>query len=162
MAVFTILVDNREQKPWLFEGYPVETRNVTLKTGDYTLEQFCEYDDANDTYIPNLAVERKAPSDFLGSITGGRERFKGEIKRAEDWDDELKVYVEAPWDDFQNRYSEVLKYRKVYPNQIKGTVREWEKYYNVTFDFYQSRLKAEQSAFDYLMTAHRAAQYAPP
>jgi hypothetical protein len=61
MAVFTILVDNREQKPWLFEGYPVETRNVTLKTGDYTLEQFCEYDDANDTYIPNLAVERKAP-----------------------------------------------------------------------------------------------------
>jgi hypothetical protein len=72
------------------------------------------------------------------------------------------VYVEAPWDDFQNRYSEVLKYRKVYPNQIKGTVREWEKYYNVTFDFYQSRLKAEQSAFDYLMTAYRAAQYAPP
>lgn len=151
MAFFTVLSDNRERKPWPFTDYNVDVERVTLHTGDYTLAQFCEYDPENDTYHPTCAVERKAPSDFLGSITNDRERFKKEIKRARSWDDELKVYVEAPWAAFQNRYSDVLKYRKVYPNQIEGTVSEWEKWYNVTFEFYDSRAAAEQAAFDYLM-----------
>ena len=42
MAVFTILVDRREQKPWLFENYPVDTKEVTLETGDYTIAELCE------------------------------------------------------------------------------------------------------------------------
>ncbi|WP_372611693.1 ERCC4 domain-containing protein [Halomonas sp.] len=155
MSVFAILVDNREQKPWTFDGYPVETRSVTLETADYTLERFCDYDEENDTYIPELGVERKAPSDFLNSITHGRERFKSEIIRAEYWDDELQVIIEAPWSKFQNRYSDVLKYRKVYPNQISGTVEEWEKWYNVVFQFADSRLIAERDCLRYLMTAYR-------
>lgn len=159
MAVFTVLCDNREQKPYHFDGYPVDTENVTLKTGDYTLAQFCEYDAEHDTYHPTKAVERKAPSDFLGSITGDRDRFKDEIKRASDWDEPMKVVVEAPWSQFQNRYSDVLQYRKVYPNQIEGTVREWEKWYNVEFDFHPSRLMAEQATFDCLMTAYRTGSF---
>lgn len=161
MAVFTILSDSREQKPFTFEGYPVETETVTLETGDYTLEDACDYDDRLDTYRPRFAVERKSPSDFLHSITHRREQFKAEIKRAADWDDPLRVVVEAPWQVFMNRYSDVLKYRKVYPNQIEGTVKTWERYYNVEFEFADSRTMAEQKAFDFLMTWYRAHQYGP-
>lgn len=161
MAVLTILADNREQKGWNFSGYPVEVENVTLETGDYSIPEACDYDDRLDTYIPHFAVERKSGSDFLQSITHGRERFKAEIKRAAEWDDALKVNISEPWQTFQNRYSDLLKYRKVYPNQIAGTVREWEKYYNVEFHFFPSREAAEQDTFDTLMTYFRGYQYAP-
>ena len=161
MAVFTILADNREKKGWPFTSYPVEVRNVTLETGDYTIPEVCEYDERLDTYIPKFAVERKSGADFLQSITHHRDRFKAEIKRAEDWDSALKVNVEEPWTTFQNRYSDLLKFRKVYPNQIEGTVREWEKWYNVEFNFYWDRAEAEQDTFDTLMTLYRAYQYSP-
>ncbi|AGC34341.1 ERCC4 endonuclease [Halorubrum virus HRTV-11] len=161
MPVLTILADNREQKGWSFEDYPVEVENVTLETGDYTIPEACDYDERLDTYIPEFAVERKSGQDFLQSITHGRERFKAEIKRAESWDDPLKVNVAEPWTTFQNRYSELLKFRKVYPNQIAGTVREWEKWYNVGFHFYPNRAAAEQDTFDTLMTWYRAHQYLP-
>lgn len=159
MAVLTILCDSREQKPWAFDGYPVETEEVTLTTGDYSLAEACYHDERLDTYRPTFAVERKSGSDFLHSITHRRDEFKAEIKRAVGWDEPLKVNIESPWQAFQNRYSEVLRYRDVYPNQIQGTVSEWEKWYNVEFHFFADRQTAEQDAFDTLMTWYRTEQY---
>ena len=158
MSVFTILEDSREQKGWPFAEYPVEVQTVTLRTGDYTIPEVCGYDDENDTYLPRLAVERKSGGDFLHSITHSRDRFKDEIRRADEWAEPLHVNVEEPWESFQNRYSDILKYRKVYPNQIAGTVSSWSEHYNVTFRFYPNRAAAERDTFDRLMTWYRTHQ----
>lgn len=155
----TILADNREQKGWNFTNYPVELHNTTLATGDYAIPQLCDYDNRLDTYEPHFAVERKSGSDFLQSITHSRTRFQDEIKRATGWDEPLMVHVEEPWQNFQNRYSDVLRYRKIYPSQIEGTVNSWQEHYNVDFKFFSSRREAEQATFDALMTAYRAQQY---
>ena len=125
MAVFTILVDRREQKPWLFENYPVDTKEVTLETGDYTIAELCEYNDEYDTYVPSLAVERKSGPDLLQSITHGHDRFRREIVRAEDWDEPLQIYVEEPWGTFMNN-RKFMDYRDVSRHKSMALSRPWE------------------------------------
>ena len=160
MAVFTILVDRREQKPWLFENYPVDTREVTLETGDYTIAELCEYNDEYDTCVPSLAVERKSGPDLLQSITHEHARFRREIVRAEDWDEPLQIYVEEPWGTFMNN-RRFMDYRDVSPAQVNGIVTTMGRKYNADFNFYSDRQRAEQAAFDKLMTWYRAEQYSP-
>jgi len=155
MVLATILVDTREQNPWEFEDYSVDTTSVTLRTGDYTLEQFCDHDAENDTYLPQFAVERKSGQDFLQSITHRREQFKDEIKRAADWEDPLAVIIEEPWNTFEFNQG-FMSYRDVTPSQVQGTVEKWGRYYNCEWTFAGSRPAAEQHAFDTLLTRLRA------
>lgn len=150
MTLLDVLVDSREQKPWTFQGYPVTTREVTLRTGDYTLAELCDYDPEVDTYHPQYAVERKSGKDFLGSMTHRREAFKAEIKRAADWPEAMEVLVETPWETFADE-RDFMRYRDVHPNQIKGSKDSWEKWYNVEFTFCRDRAAAEQEAFDTLL-----------
>lgn len=157
MSLLTILQDRRERKPHTFTGYPsVNTREVTLNTGDYTLAEFCRYDDENDTYYPSLAVERKAGQDLVSSLTSERERFKAEIKRASDWPEPLRVVIEEPWETFRDE-RDFMQYRNVHPKQIKGTIEAWEKHYNASFSFHDDRTLAEQEVFDTLLGWHRDA-----
>ena len=79
----TILRDTRERRPWTFDGCAVETRDVTLSTGDYAVPAHCTRDTETDTYHPRFAVERKTGHDFLTSLT--RDRFEAELRRADDW-----------------------------------------------------------------------------
>ena len=65
-----IIIDTREQTPWAFPDYLVDSRRGTLKTGDYALE--------GDS---NFAIERKSLDDFLGTISSGWERFCRELDR---------------------------------------------------------------------------------
>jgi len=158
MTLFTILCDSREQKPWEFEGYPVETKTVTLATGDYTLPSFATYNEKQDTYYPDRAIERKSPDDFLSSLFQNRERFQQEIKRAGTWETPLYVVIEAPWSAFvgrYNRYTGEHGYRDVDPNRVKGTVNSWRDYFNVEWEFCTDRAAAEQFCFDALTTWHR-------
>ena len=154
MSICTILCDSREQKGYAFDRYPVDTKTVTLSTGDYTIAACCDYDESLDTYHPWFAVERKSASDFLSSISSNRDRFKEEIKRADEWDDPLHVVVEAPWTVFTNNHGP-MEYRSLTPSQVEGTVREWSKYYNVSFQFTSDRTAAEQYTFDELVTRYR-------
>lgn len=155
MTVATILVDSREQKPYEFADYPVETREETLRTADYTLPRFCEYDAENDTYVPWLGVERKSGPDLLQSITHGRDRFKNEIKRADGWPDNLRVMIETDRLIFENN-EDFMQYRDVQPNQVLGTLDAWDRYYDVEFIFAGSRQMAEQRTHDLLLTWLRA------
>ncbi len=107
----TVLRDTREQLPWTFETLPVERRDVTLSTGDYTAPKYCTHDPELDTYRPHFAVERKSRHDFLTAITevqrespalkGGedvnweRDRFERELQRAAKWSQPLPVIVES-------------------------------------------------------------------
>lgn len=82
-----ILVDTREQTPWVFnEGVTVE--RVTLSEGDYSLRGFTD----------SVRVERKSLDDLVGSITVGRERFMAECKRLKDYRRPM-IVVEASIDD---------------------------------------------------------------
>lgn len=147
MSQFTILRDTREQEGYgyYFEDYPVDVKEVTLTTGDYTIEEVGYYG-KNKTYHPPFAVERKARGDLISSITADRERFENEIKRADDWDAPMPVVVEAPLHEFeQGQY-----YANVHPNAILGTISKWPNYKNVDFFFRENEADAEKFAFEML------------
>jgi ERCC4-type nuclease len=155
MVQFNILRDNREQKPWDFDNYPVTTEDVTLSTGDYTLPELCDYDEENDTYIPHFAIERKAGNDFVSSITHHRERFLREIKRTSEWESPLPVLIEEPKTLFR-RQEGFMQYRDIAPSQIFGTVDDWESYYNVKFHFVGTRDRGQQFSYDSLASRLRS------
>ncbi|MEF8842980.1 MAG: ERCC4 domain-containing protein [Haloarculaceae archaeon] len=142
----TILRDTREQRPWAFDGCGVETRDVTLSTGDYAVPSYCTHDAEPDTYHPAFAVERKSGQDFLDSLTHGRDRFEAELQRASGWSRPLAVVVETSWETLL-RGRGCMAWRDVHPNQVVGTVSAWSRHYNVVFRFTETRRRAELCAF---------------
>lgn len=155
MSFLTILRDTREQKGWDFENQPVEVREATLTTGDYTLAEFCDHDPINDSYEPHYCIERKSGNDFVSSVTNQRDRFEAEVKRASEWESPLLVLIECSRRTIK-RNRDFMKFRDVAPSQLFGTVDSWERHYNVEFNFAGSRAKAQQIAFDVLSTRLRA------
>ena len=103
--VYKILVDTREQKPLKFER-PIEL--ITLKYGDYAFD--------NSAATCNTYVERKSLSDFIGTLSGGYERFINEIKRAEEDDAYLIVLVEDTLENASN-----FKYLPYISKKIRAT-----------------------------------------
>ena len=142
----TVLRDTREQRPWSFEGCPVETRDVTLSTGDYAVPTHCFYNPERDTYHPQFAVERKSGHDFLTALTRERERFKRELQRAVQWTQPLPVVVETSWETLLRNHG-CMAWRDIHPNQVTGTVEAWIDHYNVAFHFTETRRRAELCAF---------------
>jgi len=61
MSDFTIIVDSREQKPYLFGGYTCGVKKSGLKTGDYSIEG----------YENSICVERKSKEDLYSSLGKG-------------------------------------------------------------------------------------------
>ena len=66
-----ILVDTREQLPYLFEDYNCIIERKGLKTGDYSISGLED----------KVAVERKTKADLYNSLGKGRKRFKKEFER---------------------------------------------------------------------------------
>jgi len=118
MALYTLLIDSREQNPYNFRG---EVTEVTcIKTGDYSIKVM------DKSLQDEIAIERKSLNDFVGSITSGRERFEKEIIRAK----ELKYFaivIEADWDDIENHRYE----SKMPVNSVIGTIMGWSVKYNI-------------------------------
>ncbi|AOP12825.1 ERCC4 domain-containing protein [Haloferax volcanii] len=142
----TILRDTREQRTWTFERCAVETRDVTLSTGDYAVPTACTHDPESDTYHPRFAVERKSGDDFLTALTWERDRFCSELRRATEWPQPLAVVVETSWETLlQNRGC--MAWRDIHPNQMVGTLSTWTRHYNVVFRFVESRRRAELCTF---------------
>ena len=127
MTDFTVVVDTREQLPYIF-GPGVETVEKTLETGDYSVEG---YEDV-------FAVERKSLPDLLKSITWDRDRFKREVVRGDDLVG-FVVVIESSLRSVNNWEYE----REVHPNSVTGTVNNWEKYHNVDFEWAGDRAGAE-------------------
>ena len=142
----TVLRDTREQRPWTFDGCGVDTRDVTLSTGDYAVPMDCTHDAKVDTYHPKFAVERKSGHDFLTALTWERERFTSELQRAAEWPQPLAVVVETSWQTLL-RNRGCMQQREVHPNQIVGTLSAWTRHYNVVFRFTESRRRAELCAY---------------
>lgn len=155
MSLLTVIRDNREQKGWDFDRFPVEVIDATIKTGDYTLPEFCTQDE-NDTYHPQFAIERKGGRDFASSIHGDRDRFEAEIQRASDWDSALRVLIEEPRRTFKRNSGFMKYYNNLYWPQVRGTVDSWGDRYNVEFRFTGSAVRAERIAYDLLSDELRA------
>ena len=147
MVFLNILRDTREQRGWEFKDQTADVKDVTITTGDYTLAEFCDYDEENDTYYPNYAVERKAGQDFVSSVTRDRDRFLAEVKRASDWDAPLRVLIEEPKRLFK-RQQGFMRFRDVAPSSLFGTIGSWERNHNVEFTFVGTRERGQRLAFD--------------
>ena len=126
---FSIFIDTREQMPLVID-YPTEVKG--LKFGDYAIN-----DPENKCYI-----ERKSISDFIGTMSGGYERFCREIERSIAAEANLIVLVERPLQEclsFQY-LNYVSKKIKVTPEFVFFNVRELiQKYNNVQFLFVDGR-----------------------
>jgi len=131
---YQIIIDTREQRPLKFKR-PVTVK--TLKYGDYAF--------SSPRATCNCYIERKALSDFIGTLSGGYERLINEIKRAEDDGAYLVILVE---EKFQNALSfkflpHISKKIKATPEFIFHRVRRiTQKYPNVQFLFVNGRKEA--------------------
>ena len=100
-----IYIDTREQKPLRFKG---EIEVKTLKFGDYAF--------SDEKAACNCHIERKSLSDFIGTMSGGHERFVNEIERAQEQEAYLIILVE---ESLQNALS--FKFLPYISKKIKAT-----------------------------------------
>lgn len=120
-----LIVDTREQKPYIFKLPMIQK---ALKTGDYSVEG---YEDL-------VAIERKSLDDFIGCVTTSRDRFKRELERGND----LKrffVVIECNVDDIiKGKY-----WSKVSPESVIGSIIAWSIRYNAKFIFTGNRTASQ-------------------
>jgi len=130
-----ILIDTREQEPLRFKR-PIEV--ATLSFGDYS------FSDAKATC--NCNIERKSLSDFIGTLTGGFERFEREIIRAKDAGAYLVILIEdilANAIKFNTLPNVYRKGTKVTPDFVFRRVRDLiQKYDHIQFLFVDGRDEA--------------------
>lgn len=149
MSSFTIFVDQREQKPYKFHRYPVETEVKRLKTADYCVAG--DGIEGESHFLPEYGVERKSGKDFLESITWSRERFEDELERADSFSKRMPIVVEEPWQYFEDE----KYYKNVGLNSIIGTIDYHPEMFNVDYFFNRDRQKAEQLCFEFLKLRNR-------
>ena len=82
-----VVIDSREQLPYDLRPLSIELGG--LSTGDYGLA---------GEFSGLVAIERKSLPDFVGSCTGGRDRFDRELQRMLAYPSRA-VVVEATWAD---------------------------------------------------------------
>ena len=86
---YEILIDSREQRPLKFKN-----RNIKIMKLDYGDYAFSSPEASCKTF-----VERKAVGDFLGTISGGYDRFLRGVQRAIDDEASLIVLIEQKLSD---------------------------------------------------------------
>jgi len=106
-----IIIDSREQKPYLFPGYKTITQK--LNAGDYSIED----------YQHRIAIERKSIADLYGTIGKGRKRFVAELERLQGHEYKA-IIIEASLKD-------IVQYKDKYNNH-QGKIARMNKYYTPT------------------------------
>jgi len=86
----TIIVDNREKKPYWGKE---ECQHQRLNVGDYT----------TSALFGIYHIERKSLQDLYGTLTKGKIRFLNEIHRAKRSRIKLEIVVEGSELDFYNK-----------------------------------------------------------
>jgi DNA excision repair protein ERCC-4 len=130
-----IIIDTREQTPFLFAGYPVSIRRDGLEAGDYSVSGFER----------RIALERKSLDDLLGCLTHDRERFERELARMRGYDVAM-VVVESPLIALrQHRYKSRMD-----PEAAEQSWKAMMQRFMVPFHFAADRADAELFTFDML------------
>ena len=133
---YKIFVDTRERIPLKFKR-DIEVRKLDF--GDYAF--------SSKAATCNCYIERKMLSDFIGTMSGGYERFINEIERAKDADAYLVILVE---DSLNHAMSfpylpHISKKIKATPEFIFHRVRDIiQKYPHTQFLFVNGRVEASR------------------
>ena len=124
-----ILIDSREQAPYLFRGFDVETEVVALPVGDYSLPGFTD----------KVAIERKELNDLISCLmNGNRDRFERELAKARHFD-LFAVVVQAPLSAVsRGQYRSEMKTQAALQSILTFQVR-----YRVAFVWAGNRADAE-------------------
>ena len=135
----TIIVDSREQKPYLFDGYKTVTH--CLPVGDYSLSNL-----ENE-----ISIERKSLNDMIGSLSSGRERFEKEIQRGSQLL-YFSLIIESSLNDLLSG-----KYRsRMLPASAVQTLLSWSVKYRLPVFFAESRQHGEKITLSLLQKYARA------
>lgn len=130
-----IFIDTREQRPFTFKRFEVETERVTLPAGDYSLPGFED----------RVAIERKELNDLTGCLCKDRDRFERELAKLRFYD-LAAVVVEASLDDMsKGRYRSEMKAHAALQSVFAFQVR-----YRVPFIWAGNRAAAEYVTFSLL------------
>lgn len=126
-----IVIDNREQCPFQFEGdaYPLTRVDFgTLLTGDYSLHGMTD----------RVGIERKSLADLVTCLGRERDRFERELKRARGLEC-FVVVCEGSWLELlQGRYNSKLK-----PLSAVQSVAAFMARFGIPFFFAETRRAAE-------------------
>lgn len=130
-----ITVDTREQRPFLFTGYPCETRRGTLRTADYSLAG----------HENEVCIERKELDDIVACCMGERERFKAELDRMAAFK-AAAIVVESPLAAIRRgRY-----HSQINPASVEQSLLSFSFKHRIPIYFGRNRLHAENIAFNAL------------
>ena len=138
----TVVVDTREQEPYLFDPERVTTTRRALPAGDYSLEGRED----------QVAVERKTLEDLVATVIRSRKRFRKELERLAGFEAAC-VVVEANLSDILTR-----GYRSgAHPNAVLGAVLSIVVDFRLPVFFCSDRQAACRFVEGYLRRAHRKA-----
>ena len=131
-ATFTIIVDSREQLPFDFTKFGVETVRAAMPSGDYEI-----------VGMPEVAVERKSGSDLYGvmCVTTGRDRFQRELERLREFEFSAVVVENLEQDLLSGMYG------RMSPKSIKATLIAWQTRYPTQWVFCPTRAWAERTTY---------------
>jgi len=118
-ALIPAVADSREQRPYQLNPEVFDVTVAALPAGDYSLRGF----------ETRVAIERKSVQDFVGSITGGRDRFLRELEKLRRYEF-AAIVVEGSIEDLR-----LQRYRSLAtPVSVLGTT--WaliERYVPIVF-----------------------------
>lgn len=135
----TIIVDTREQAPYLF---PCPTVRAKLDAGDYSVVGMAT----------RIAIERKSMTDAYGTFGGGRDRFEREIERLCDLD-YAAVVIEASMETMLSFVAEVDAKAKregkhgLSAKSFNASWIAWAQRYGVQFIFADDRHMAQRQTY---------------
>lgn len=132
-----ILVDTREQMPWLFVHCPdVVVIRDNLDVGDYMLFN----KEKKDLY--SIVIEKKYLSDFISCCGIERERFENELKRMSQ--EKRYLIINGSLDDIY-----LGNFRsKINLLSVRRTLWDWTIEYNLIPIFVSSEAQGQQVAYD--------------
>jgi ERCC4-type nuclease len=138
-----IIIDTREQTPYDFSRYPVESFTGTLDTGDYSLAGFED----------QVAVERKELSDIISCLGSGRERFTRELDRLRGYESAALV-IESPLQVIRaGKYRSSMK-----PEAAEQSLISIMQRYRLPVYFAQDRSDGQRFTYNFLRHFFRHAE----
>ncbi len=143
----TVVVDTREQEPYLFQSGGLRVIRRALPAGDYSLAG----------HEGSVAVERKTLDDFVSTVIRARKRFFKELRLLSSYDTAC-IVVEANLRDILTG-----GYRSgAHPNAVLGTVLSIVVDFRIPVFFCSDRQAACRFVEEYLLKYYRKVSSCAP
>lgn len=126
-----IVIDTREQKPYVFINVPIIGKK--LDAGDYSITG----------YENRITVERKTLVDLYGTVGKGRNRFERELEKLERYD-YAAIIIEASLDTVARLPPPRAK---LLPKVVIRSLIAWAQRYGVHVIFADNRALAQRICF---------------